>query len=257
MSLKEQAEFGGDFQVLLVEAQGHSMAEVEKFALERGWLGNAAMWTTQRPFATHGRGIPHAALLDVDGRVILEGNPLAMAKDFKTAIAAQIALRKKGPPSLAKELRPVWRDRVQGKFADAIAEATRLAEGGGEHAEAASAEAAAARAAGDAAVARIHRLMEQGRYAHASDLLRNLEKGAKGDEALEQSAAELRQRLDSEELETELDAEKSILKLERLLLEKGAEAVPAKAVKKFLDKHADTKAAARAQHLLTLLGTRG
>lgn len=257
MSLKEQAEFGGDFQVLLVEVQGHSMAEVEKFALQRGWLGNDAMWTTQRPFATHGRGIPHAALLDVEGRVILEGNPLAMAKDFKTAIAEQIALRKKGPPSLAKELRSIWRDRVQGKFAAAIAEATKLAEAGGDHAEAAAAEASAARAAGEAAATRVNRLLEQGRYTLAADLLRDFEKGAKGDDALAQSAAELRERLESDELEAERDAEKSILKLERLLLEKGAEAVPAKAVKKFLEKHGDTKASARAQHLLTLLGARG
>jgi hypothetical protein len=42
---------------------------VQRFAYDRGWMGSNAMWTKERPFDVGLDGIPHFALLDIEGGV--------------------------------------------------------------------------------------------------------------------------------------------------------------------------------------------
>ena len=261
-SVKEQAEYGDDLAVVFVEVQGHSIEEVEAFGLGQKWLGGKSLWTTERVVQSNARGIPNFVLLDVDGRRILEGNPLAMKKQIDEAIKAQLAIRQKGPTEGPKDLKPVWRDAWKGKFAAALEAAQKLADkpatddAGAELAEAAAKASTDISAQAGAAADRIGRLIETGRYARAAELLGDLEKGVAGSSDLEQRAAELRTRLSSDELEKERDAEKAVLKLERMLFEKGIDAVPVKTLQKLAEKHEGTKAATRAQRLVAALGTK-
>jgi len=260
MSLQDQEEFGDDLAIVFVEAQGHSIEEVEAFGLKRSWLGGKSHWTTERVVRSDARGIPNFVLLDVEGRRILEGNPISMKKQLEEAIRAQVAIRQKGPADVQKELKPIWRDAYKGKFAAAIEAAQKLLDKPANGADdVAIAEAAAKaidviQALAAAAVARVGRLVEAGQYARAGEVLGDVEKGIAGLSDLEQGAAEIRTRLASDELAPELAAEKALLKFERALHEKGVEAVPQKALAKFVEKHANTKAAARAQRLMAALG---
>ena len=63
----------------------------------------------------------------------------------------------------------------------------------------------------------------------------------------------LRDRLEDDALEEERKAEKALHKLESVLFAKGDDAVPSRALTKLAEKHAGTKAAARASHLAGLL----
>lgn len=259
MSLKEQQEYGDDLAVLFIEAQGHSMEAVEKFALKHKWLGGSSLWTTERAVPMNGRGLPHFVLLDVEGKTILEGNPLAMTKQIQTALHEQVGRRQRGPEDLPKELRGIWKDRARGKYADAIEEAEKLAanppsgDDGAAIAEAAARLALQVRADAEAALRRVDTLIAAGSYQRAGEFLTTVEKGIDGLQALEVTATEIRVRLESDDLETERGAEKAFAKLERAILQKGIDAVPARSITRFADKYQGTKAAERAQHLLALI----
>ncbi|MCC6785220.1 MAG: hypothetical protein IT457_20390 [Planctomycetes bacterium] len=262
MSLKDQEAFGDDLAVVFVEVQGHSIEEVEAFGMKMGWLGGKSHWTTERVVASNAKGIPNFVLLDVEGRRILEGNPLAMKKQIEEAIAAQIAIRQKGPADVAKELKPVWRDTYKGKFAAAMQAAQKLALKPVLEEEAAALVEAATKLIDEIggrasrSLDRVGRLIDGGFYARASELLADADKNLDGMQDLDARRAELRTRLESDELESERAAEKALLKFERALFEKGSDAVPAKALQKFAEKHAGTKAATRAQRLIAALGAK-
>ncbi len=72
-AVKMAKEYGGDLAVLLVEVQGSSDTEITSMQLQKKWLGGYAMWTTERPFNVGMDGIPHYALLDPSGKVVMTG----------------------------------------------------------------------------------------------------------------------------------------------------------------------------------------
>ena len=86
-SIKLQQQYGDDLQVLFVESQGASPEMAEAFAWRRRWMGTQAMWTTEAPLRVEGNTLPKFALLDTEGRLLLEGNPLGMKKQIEEAIA--------------------------------------------------------------------------------------------------------------------------------------------------------------------------
>jgi hypothetical protein len=87
---KLQEEYGDDIQVIFVECQGATREQFEAFAWSMKWMGNNAMWTEERPFATVGGGLPETALIGIYGRIIMQGHPGSYGKKLEAAIEAEI-----------------------------------------------------------------------------------------------------------------------------------------------------------------------
>lgn len=257
MTLKLKEEHGENLAVVLVESQGHSPDEVEQFAYQKKWLGSNAMWTSERPVESGSRGLPAFVLLDTDGRRILEGNSNAMKSQIEDAIQAEIDKARRGPEDVAKDLRDPAKDLLRRQYADAITAAEKVAQSAGDDAELATeagALAAEAKRRAESQLARVGRLIDAGNYLRADEFLEVLEKSCEGHDALEQATADLRKRLDSDELEGERDAAKALAKLERVIADKGLDAVHKRQLDKIVERHAGTKAAQRAAHLASLVG---
>src|SRR5688572_12025510 len=97
MSLKLQAEYGDDLQVLFVEVQGASDKGATSFALKKKWLGGRAMWTTERPFDLGIDGIPQFGLLSPEGELVLSGYTMAMTSQIDDSIAQLVKSARKPP----------------------------------------------------------------------------------------------------------------------------------------------------------------
>ncbi|MDA0372704.1 MAG: hypothetical protein O2865_02865 [Planctomycetota bacterium] len=255
MAIKLQEEFGDALQVIFVESQGHGAEEIERYGLERKWFGGKALWTSERPVRNTSSGLPSFVLLDVDGRPILEGSSIRLASQMEEAIAAEVQKIRRGPEDAPKDLKDAARDLLRGRFGSAATEAEKLIQKTEDAELAAAARALAADASGraSASAARIGRLIDEGSYLRAEDLLDEFEKAVDGSDALEALVEPLRDRLEDDALEEERKAEKALRKLESVLFAKGDDAVPPRALTKLAEKHAGTKAAARASHLAGLL----
>ncbi|MFO1053386.1 MAG: hypothetical protein U1F36_14325 [Planctomycetota bacterium] len=258
-SVKEQAGLGDDLAVVFVESQGHPISEVEKFAMKRGWLGGLSYWTTERTMAMQGNSLPHAILLDVEGRPILEGNPLSMSKQFEEALQAQLAIRRKGPAELPKDLRPIWVDVAHGRYSDAIAAAQKIVDRHRDDARSedlvkgATALMARARSAAEAAITRTGSMIDSGALMRADAAIDALVHGVDGIDDLESAVKSLRERMESDELAAERDAAKAFAKLERGMRDKGIDEATPRLLTRFAEKHRGTRTAERAAHLAALL----
>ncbi|MGA0058306.1 MAG: hypothetical protein ACO3RU_01820 [Planctomycetota bacterium] len=255
MAIKLQEEYGDALQVIFVESQGHGAEEIERYGLERKWFGGRALWTSERPVRNTSSGLPSFVLLDVDGRPILDGSSIRLASQMEEAIAAEVQKIRRGPEDAPKDLKDAARDLLRGKFGAAAAEADELVQKteDAELAEGARDILAAAVSRAQATAERVGRLIDEGSYLRAEELLKDLEKAVDGSDALEALVAPLQDRLDDEALEDERKAEKALRKLESVLFTKGDDAVPARALTKLAEKHAGTKAAQRASHLAALV----
>lgn len=255
MAIKLQEEYGDALQVIFVESQGHGAEEIERYGFERKWFGGRALWTSERPVRNTSSGLPSFVLLDVDGRQILAGSSIRLASQMEEAIAAEVLKIRRGPEDAPKDLKDAARSLLRGKFGDALTEAEKLVQktDDADLAEAARGVVADANSRARAAAERVGRLIDEGSYLRAEELLDALEKAVDGHDALEELVPPLQDRLDDDALEDERKAEKALRKLEQVLFTKGDDAVPARALTKLAEKHAGTKAAARASHLATLL----
>jgi hypothetical protein len=255
MAIKLQEEYGDALQVIFVESQGHGAEEIERYGFERKWFGGLAMWTSERPVRNSSSGLPSFVLLDVDGRPILQGSSIRLASQMEEAIAAEVLKVRRGPEDAPKDLKDAARSLLRGRFGDAVAEAEKVVQktDDAELAEAARGVIAAANSRARASAERVGRLIDEGSYLRAEELLGVLEKAVDGVDALEELVPPLQARLDDDALEGEQKAEKALRKLELVLAKKGDDAVPPRALTKLAEKHAGTKAAARASHLAALL----
>lgn len=255
MAIKLQEEYGDALQVIFVESQGHGAEEIERYGLERKWFGGKSLWTSERPVRNASSGLPSFVLLDVDGRPILEGSSIRLASQMEEAIAGEVQKIRRGPEDVPKDLKDAARDLLRGKFGAAATEAEKVVQRTDDPELAAAARSLLAEASGraNASAARVGRLIDEGGYLRAEDLLDEFEKAVDGSDALEALVAPLRDRLDDDALEDERKAEKALRKLEAVLFAKGDDAVPSRALTKLAEKHAGTKAAERASHLAALL----
>ncbi len=256
MTVKMAEEYGDDVAIVFAEAQGHSIQEVEKLALQSKWFGNSAMWTTERPVPSDAKGIPDCVLLDIEGRPILRGNPLAIHKELEEAIANELKKIKHGPDDLPKDLRDAWRDFARGKWSDAIAAADKVADSAGDDAtlaEAAKKYADQWRAGATKTVESIGRMIDQGYYEKAEQKLKHLVDDLKGLDDVHQQAVALQEKLDSKDLESERKAENALRKMEDQLFKKGARNFKPKPFERLVDKYPNTKAAEQAKQYIEIL----
>lgn len=251
-SLKLAREFGDDLALVMVESQGSNMEEQEAFVWKRKWMGTQAMWTTERPFDTGAGGLPNFALLSAEGEVLLMGNPSSMHGKIEDAIAEEIAKAKKIPDDTPKAVKKAWKEFVKGNYAKAVAEARKVEAKGGEDGEIAAGAVEDFVDAVENKFARVGWLLDNGYVGQAESLFKDLSKQTKGLEDVAELAAELTQRFEAPELESELDAAKLFERIESKLQEEGFEEKLVRKLEDFVEKNSDTKVAERAKHILEL-----
>jgi hypothetical protein len=254
-SIKLKEEYGDDLAVIFVEVQGADAETAEAFAWRQKWMGAGAMWTTERPLTVEGNTIPQFALLDVDGNVLLEGNPLEQKKQIEEAIAEQVKKAKAPPADAPPQLAKPWAAFAKGDVAGALAALDKLA-AEPELAEAAAAARADMEARTAARIARGTWMIDNGFLGEAAEHLEPLAKSVKGVPELEEAvAAELAR---AKTPGPELDAAAALASvLAKMKKDKPFDDKHVKALGKLAEKHAGTKAAARAQHLVALAQQKG
>lgn len=245
-------EYGDDLAVIFVESQGANAKRAESFAYDRGWMGRGAYWTLERPASTGLGYLPSFILLDVDGKVLLKGNTGSMKGKIKDAIKDQIKDARDLPEEYGKDFKKAWKALVEDDWAKAIELIAKEAEDGGENASQAASMSARLEARIESDYLAIERRIELGYFVEA---LERAEAFAEQTEEIEKwstAADELLTQLRSESLTTELEADQAFTKVYESVCEDGVEDNE-RALGKFASKYAGTKAAARAEHLLSLI----
>jgi len=250
--LELSATHGTDLEVLLVESWTPPQ-ESAAYALGRQWLGSRAMWTHEVPFPV-GAGLPRCVLLDAEGRVVLEGNPVSMKVELERAVEREVELARRPPDDAPPVVRSAWVEFQRGRIGRALQRARGIAARTEDDELRAAAEAAARTFRGRAAarIDRIERLLEAGHYVRAEGLALEMQKGVDGALELEERVALVLKRLAADELKAEVDAAKALHELESELFREGPEPRLLKALEGFPDEHPDTRAVERARQLLRL-----
>lgn len=254
MSLKLQEEYGNDLNVLLVEGSRDTDIQVQQFMVKHKWMGGRSLWTRERPFETGLKFIPAAVLLDSSGKVLLIGHPIDLHSQIKDMIDDDLAAKKKAPKDLPDAVGKALVEFNKGGQAKAIASLQAIVdkpplkdtEGVVPAAQKAIDE---LRAKIEGEFARVQSLIDGGWYAAANDLLTQLGKSLKGNDALMKKHAEALAKLNAADLKTERDAAEAVARLEKKLWDKGPDNATAKAFESLVEKYPGTKAAARAQEL--------
>jgi hypothetical protein len=250
-SLRLQESFGDDLQVLFVESQGTPAGKMERFLLNRKWLGAAAIWSTEAPFRTGSRTLPSYVLVGADGRVIEKGDHTS--SETTELIEKEIAALRGGPPGTPRALRGAWSAFQKGEVTKAIELAIKIREKGED---AAAADEAIASFTGliGFRLDRAEWCLENGYLVEADGMLDALRKGVKGSGELADRLASLDDRLSSDEMKQDRDA---AAVLQRILKKIHADGFGKKdkhrnSLEKFARKYDGTLAAKRARHLLDL-----
>ncbi|MDA1259179.1 MAG: hypothetical protein O3A20_01010 [Planctomycetota bacterium] len=254
--MKLQTEYGDAIQVILVESQGASDEMSLSFALRNKWLGNNAIWTTERPFSTGGSGLPSYALLGPDGKVLMVGNSASDHSKINQTIAELVKKGSSAPAEAPEALTKAYKQMDEGNYAKAIAEARKVgAKAQGKDAVVAEAatkfEAQVAEKVGREA-ARVRALTERGQWIAADARHESLLKGVKGEDSLIEKTSELVSLFEGPEVQKEMMAEKELLRLSADAYEAGKDEKAVKKLQKFATDHAGTKIGERARRIADL-----
>lgn len=255
-AVKLQSEYGDAIQVILVHSQAATEEESIAFALQHKWLGNGAIWTSERPFSTGGGGLPSYALLGPDGRVVSVGNTASDHSKIEKAVAEFVKKGSSAPANAPADLAKAYKLLDQGEYVKARAEAAKVA------AKAEGKDAAAFEAAskfGDAVAAKVKRqaeriegLAKRTFWADAEAMHAALIRGTKGDDALTEQVASLSALFDGADAKAEQALEKELLKLAAGAYEDGKDEKAVKKLRKFADENAATAIGPRAERVAAL-----
>ncbi len=252
-SIKLKQEYGDDLTVIFVESQGADADTAEAFAWNMKWMGAGAMWTLERPVDVSGNTLPKFALLGADGTLLHSGNPLEMKKQIEESIAAEVKKSKDAPAGTPAALKKAWSAFAKGEIAAALAECDKLAADpvNGDAAAAARKEFASRI---DARLRRAKWMLDNGYVSEAGRMLDVLEKATKANAELAAKVAEQKARLTGDAtLAKEREASDALAKLvDKMSKDKPFEDGNVKALQKLAEKHAGTKTAERAAHLVAL-----
>ncbi len=246
-AVKHQRELGNDVQVIFVECQAADRDTYESFAWRMKWMGNAAMWTDERPLAMPGSGLPQTALIGVDGKVVLQGSPGALGKRLNEALEAEIKKSKQPPADSPAELKKAWTLFLKGDVAGALAECDASTS------PAAADTRAEFLARTTARIERVRRLLDGGDFALAEEHTSALEKNVKGNADLGAKLAEQRARLSDPANARALEASKAYATLaEKLATDKPFDPANVKKMSALAEKFRGTKAAEQAERFVAL-----
>lgn len=249
-SLKLKEQYGDDLAVLFVEVQGADEETAEAFAWRQKWMAYGAMWSTERPVTVEGNTIPKFALLDTEGNVLLKGNPLDQKKQIEEAIADQVKKAKGAPLGTPPKLAKPWATFAKGDVGGALAALDKLV-ADPEVGEAAKAARTEMETRTKARIARGTWMIDNGFPSEAAEHLGALSKSLKGAPELEKTVATELARAKTPG--PELDAANALAGVvAKMKKDKPFDEGLVKSLEKLAEKHAGTKAAERAQHLVKL-----
>jgi len=254
-AIKLQAEYGEDLQVLFVESQGATPEKAERFALERNWLGNRAMWTTEAPFNTGLGGLPSCALLSADGEVLMVGMTGSIGGKVHDEIEAWAKNKKRLPKGAPSSLKKPWTNYQKSKLTDALAELAVIEAAGGDDVGAATELRTKIETGIESRLKGINWMLNNGHPAEAKESLALLAGEVEGHAVFSGRCSELVARLAEDEMKAELEAAKEFSKLEKKLYSDGPDEKLGAKFAKFSEKHAGTKVAERASHLASVMAS--
>jgi len=250
--VKLAKEYGDDLQVILVEVQGATAEDAERFAWGKGWMGGPAIWTTERPMSSGINGIPHYVLLGNDGTVLSKGYSVADKSKVEDLIEEQVKDAGDAPEDAPKSLRKAYEAFAEGDYEKAIATCEKAIEKGDD--------ANAAQNLIDDFVLRmerrmqfIGRMLDDGFAIEAQARFETFEDGAEDVPRVADSLATLRERFESDGFEAELEAQEALEKALKGAYEDGIDEKTAKKLRKVAEDHAGTVNAGRAEHLATMV----
>lgn len=253
-----QSEYGDAVQVILVESQGASDDDAQAFALKHKWLGNRAIWTTERPFSTGGNGLPSYALISPTGEIVLTGNTASDHSKIAKAIEEMLKSGSSAPANTDASVAKLYRELDKGNLAKVVLESQKIAaKAAGKEPSVEAAAKAVEAAAGsklDREIARVKWLASNGRLLQAQAAQEFLLKGVKGHADFETRAAELAKLFEGPEAQQSLAVERELSQLEKELFAEDVKdpLKVAKKLRKFSAANAGTKAAERADAFATM-----
>ena len=252
-AIKLQQEFGERIQVILVESQGTGYEKSVGFALKAGWLGNGAIWTSQRPFSTGSGGLPSFVLLDGSGKVILKGSSNSMHGQIVDEIERMVGKPDYG--DMPKSVQKVYKELNKGKIASAYAMAEKvIAKPGSKDASivlaAAEASLVAVQGRFDSQVSSINWLAENGYPIRALETAKDLAKNVSKHDDMKMSAGTLIEMLEGDEFKEQMKWDKSLTKLEMTMYEnKEGDPRSIKKIEELKDEATGTPVGTRAEGL--------
>lgn len=252
-AVKLQKEYADDLQVIFVHCQKGTEDQIVRRQLERKWLGNRAMWTEERPFDTPGRGLPAFGLLDAEGKVVLFGSSVGLAKQMEDTIAELVEAGKEAPEDMPKAVGKAFEDMREGDWSKAFVALEKIIEKADED----EAElAGAARQVRDqlldelrSRLKRFNWMVDHGYPERALDAAEELAKEVKKVSGFHEELTAFLERFDSDEMKLELEAADDLAKLEGKLFESPRDD-HRRDFEDFLEDYASTKVAERARFWL-------
>ena len=255
-AIKLQREYGDAIQVILVESQNSGFQQSVGFAMARKWLGSNAIWTSGHLFSTGSNGLPNFALLSPTGEIVLMGSSNQMHSQVVDAIEEMVKNGSNAPEGAPSAVAKGYADFGAGKWAKgqaALIKARDKAKTDGDRASAVDGL-NALESALSSSVTRVSWLAENGYPMRAQDLAKSLQKGVKGQPALEEQVATLAEVLSSEQFQAEVAAAKALTKLEAKLYEDVKNEKLVEKLSDVVDDHLGTKVAKRASELAQFAG---
>ncbi len=234
---------------VLMERQGSNDAQLESFLWQRFPDNDCFACVSGFVPTPPSNGIPHGALIGVDGKLLWSGNPLSDSKQISELIDAELDKVKKGwgESPEARKVRAALHGK--GNLGGAVALVAAMAEG--DERTALQAEIDRRYASQKKAVTT---LQEDGRWLDAQDACKELGKSVGKHEVWAAEVAELAASFETEAGKAELSADKKFEKIVKLLRNKKGDAAP-KQIEALLKSAANTKVGARAQRTLEALRT--
>jgi hypothetical protein len=259
-AVKLQEEYGDAIQVIFVHSQRATQEQATAFALNADWLGNQAIWTSNRPFSTGSNGLPSFALLDASGKVVLKGNSTSLKGKIEDEIERMIKENGAAPEGAPKAVGKVYKAIGKGDLAKAAAEAAKLKAkpGSKEPEEVVSAADAALDAIEFSFASKLQRadwLMQNGDPIGAEERLEVLAKSVKGHEDMSGRVAEAMAKLETAEMQEAMGLAKDYAKLEAKLYAKPDDEKAKAKLAEFAQENAGNAVGKRAQKLVEVANT--
>jgi hypothetical protein len=249
-AIKTQAEKGKDGVVyVLMESQGLPADELLGFMLKK-FPKNKCIVTPGQGLSTDppSGGLPHAAMIGVDGTVLWHGHPLSGMKKIEELVDGELKKIKTGwgkSPEI-KKARMLMYSKGQlgeaGKILDAAEQSVKPE--AKDDFDAAKAELLVRYEAEKKSVSA---LMAEGRFADAFKNAQDLVKNTKGNAEWEKEAAGLLEAFKTPENDKELKADQALMKIVNAWGDKAPGEDAATGLKSFAKKNDGTKAAERAK----------
>jgi hypothetical protein len=250
---KAEAEFGedGGFASVLIETEGLPKEALFGFMTTKFPKSRCVVASVQSLELDPPRGgVPHAALIGVDGTVLWHGMPNAQPKKIEDLVRAELRKRISGWGEFAESKKIRALAFGKGKLGDAL-KLLDAAEGTAKDDKKAELKVVRDEIAArfDVRLRAVSAMLDEGRALDAQSAAAALKRDVRDAKALEAEVEKLSAAFKTPEVERELKADQAFAKLLDGFGAKGPTAAAAPALRAFAKKHEETKVAARAEAL--------